>query len=369
MVNLQEEVGLQIMTIQNNKVQFNMKSIMRKFVFRFFTMAMIAISGVPFTSCSDDDNNENGSASSVNNPLVSEGGLLLTSISEQRGSSYDMDTYYIYYDAKLRPYKYSSNYEDLLIIDYDNSKMDMPDWSGASNLSLSFNSKGYITKVKGSWSYSEDGENFSGSLEWSASYDKNGHLTEMTTNEEEKSDEYNDKGTSKATLSWSDGNLVSYKSESKWFDEDGKLDESGSSTVTFTYGTQLNKYKQYPAVISFDDEGGLFNMGLFGLGPNMLPTSYKEVYVEEYNGQNHEYSYNSNSTFTLNDNGSIATEIWSGDNGTAKYVFGYSDAKSVAKGITRSGAAASTMSATDKAKRIRDFMHNLPFVPKRRSGK
>lgn len=341
---------------------------------RFFSSLMfglMAVCAMTLSACGDDDDDDNGgggSASSVDIPLVKEGGLLLTSISEQRGSSYDMDTYYIYYDAKLRPYKYSSNYEDLLIIDYDKNKMDMPDWSGASNLSLSFNSKGYITKVKGSWSFSDDGENFSGSLEWSASYDNNGHLTEMTTNEEEKSDEYNDKGTSKMTLSWSDGNLVSYKSESKWFDEDGELDEY-SSTGTFTYGTQLNKYKQYPAVISVDDVGGLFNMGLFGLGPNMLPTSYKEVYVEEYNGQNHEHSYNSNSTFTLNDNGSIATEIWSGDNGTAKYVFGYSDAKTVAKGITRSGAAASTMSATDKAKRIRDFMHNLPFVPKRRSGK
>lgn len=342
---------------------------------RFFSslvFGLMAVCAITLSACGDDDDDDNGgggSASSVDIPLVKEGGLLLTSISYQSGSSSYMDTYYIYYDAKLRPYKYSSNYEDLLIIDYDNSKMDMPDWSGASNLSLSFNSKGYITKVKGSWSFSDDGENFSGSLEWSASYDNNGHLTEMTTNEEEKSDEYNDKGTSKMTLSWSDGNLVSYKSESKWFDEDGELDESASSTGTFTYGTQLNKYKQYPAVISFDDEGGLFNMGLFGLGPNMLPTSYKEVYVEVYNGQNHEYRSNSNSTFTLNDNGSIATEIWSGDNGTEKYIYGYSDAKSVAKGITRSGAAASTLSAKDKAKRIRNFMHNLPFVPKRRNGK
>lgn len=346
---------------------------------RFFSslvFGLMAVCAITLSACGDDDDDDNGgggSASSVDIPLVKEGGLLLTSISEQSGSSNDMDTYYIYYDAKLRPYKYSYSYdsysEDKLIIDYDKNKMDMPDWSGASNLSLSFNSKGYITKVKGSWSYSDDGENFSGSLEWSASYDKNGHLTEMTINEEEKSDEYYDKGTSKMTLSWSDGNLVSYKSESKWFDEDGKLDESDSSTGTFTYGTQLNKYKQYPAVISFDDEGGLFNMGLFGLGPNMLPTSYKEVYVEEYNGHNYEYTLISNSTFTLNDNGSINTEIWSGDDGTEKYIYGYSDAKSVAKGITRSGAAESRMSATDKAKRIKKFMHNLPFVPKRRSGK
>lgn len=347
---------------------------------RFFSSLMfglMAVCAMTLSACSDDDDDNGGgsSTSSVYNPLVSDGGLLLTSISYQSGSSNDMDTYYIYYDAKLRPYKYSSESDDyaydVLIIDYDNGKMDMPDYDGASNLSLSFNSKGYITKVKGSWSYSEDGDNYSGSLEWNVSYDKDGHLTEMTTNEEEKSDEYNDKGTSKTTLSWTGGNLVSYNSESKWYDEDGKVfDESASSTGIFTYGTQQNKYKQYPAIISVNDFECLFNMGLFGLGPNNLPTSYNEVSVEEYGDHKYEYRENYTSTFTLNDNGSIDTEIWtSSDNYPRKYMYSYSDVNSVSKGITRSGAMTSTMSASDKAKRIRDFMHKLPFVPKRRSGK
>ncbi len=347
---------------------------------RFFSSLMfglMTVCAMTLSACSDDDDDNGGgsSTSSVYNPLVSDGGLLLTSISYQSGSSNDMDTYYIYYDAKLRPYKYSSESDDyaydVLIIDYDNGKMDMPDYDGASNLSLSFNSKGYITKVKGSWSYSEDGDNYSGSLEWNVSYDKDGHLTEMTTNEEEKSDEYNDKGTSKTTLSWTGGNLVSYNSESKWYDEDGKVfDESASSTGIFTYGTQQNKYKQYPAIISVNDFECLFNMGLFGLGPNNLPTSYNEVSVEEYGDHKYEYRENYTSTFTLNDNGSIDTEIWtSSDNYPRKYMYSYSDVNSVSKGITRSGAMTSTMSASDKAKRIRDFMHKLPFVPKRRSGK
>ena len=347
---------------------------------RFFSSLMfglMAVCAMTLSACSDDDDDNGGgnSTSSVDNPLVNDGGLLLTSISYQSGSSNDMDTYYIYYDAKLRPYKYTFGYddyaEDVLIIDYDNGKMDMPDYDGASNLSLSLNSKGYITKVKGSWSYSEDGDNFSGSLEWNASYDKDGHLTEMTTTEEEKSDYY-DKGISKTTLSWIGGNLVSYNSESKWYDEDGQVVESDSSTGIFTYGTQQNKYKQYPAIISvYDYEVVLFKMGLFGLGPNNLPTSYNEVYVGEYEGNKSEYRENYTSTFTLNDNGSIDTEIWTSDrdNYPRKYMYSYSDVNSVSKGITRSVAMTSTMSASDKAKRIRDFMHKLPFVPKRRSGK
>ena len=118
-------------------------------------------------------------------------------------------------------------------------------------------------------------------------------------------------------------------------------------------------------------------MGLFGLGPDNLPTSYNEVSVEEYVGPEgyvdykEEYKDNYTSTITLNDNGSIDTEVWTSnpDNYPRKYKYSYSDVNSVSRGITRIGAMTSTMSASDKAKRIRDFMHKLPFVPKRRSSK
>ena len=168
---------------------------------------------------------------------------------------------------------------------------------------------------------------------------------------------------------------MSYNSDTKWYDEDGQVEESASSTGVFTYGTQQNKYKQYPAIISVNDFECLFNMGLFGLGPNNLPTSYNEVSVTEY--EEYEYksesieNYTSTSTFTLNDNGSIDTEIWTSnsENYPRKYMYCYSDVNSVSRGTTRSVAMTSTMSASDKAKRIRDFMHKLPFVPKRRSGK
>ena len=196
-------------------------------------------------------------------------------------------------------------------------------------------------------------------------------------NNEEKGEGWNGKGISTMTVSWTGGNLVSFNRDSKWYDEDGQVDESESSTDIFTYGTQQNKYKQYPAIITANDDYGLFNMGLFGLGPNNLPTSYNEVSVEEYVAPEgyvdykEEYKDNYTSTITLNDNGSIDTEIWTSDryNYPEKYMYSYSDVNSVSRGITRSVAMTSTMSASDKAKRIRDFMHKLPFVPKRRSGK
>lgn len=364
---------------------------MRTTTFKFFTMAMIAMMSFSLTSCSsdDDEDNDGGSVSSINNPLVKEGGLLLSSITCQFGDSgdkdSDIDTYRFFYDEKLRPYKCDNGDDDdaaYFIIDYDNSKMDLPDWSGASNLSMAFNANGYITKIKGSWNYSEDGYRFSGSMEWTAGYDQEGHMTSLSINTEEKDDDYQEKGSSKTTMTWNGGNLVSSKSESKWYDENGSVEESSSSTMTFTYGTQLNKYKQYPASLS-GDEFNLIAVGLFGIGPNMLPTSYSEVYTETYNGQTHEDRENYNATFTLNENGSINTESWTSPDGDEpeKFIFSYATAnaakstaftasadKAASEYITRS-TTTRCLSQTDKAKRVRALMHSLPFVPKRRSGK
>ena len=82
---------------------------------RYFSSLMfglMAVCAMTLSACGDDDDDNGGgsSTSSVDNPLVNDGGLLLTSISYQSGSSNDMDTYYIYYDAKLRPYKYTADY-------------------------------------------------------------------------------------------------------------------------------------------------------------------------------------------------------------------------------------------------------------------
>lgn len=335
-----------------------------------FTLAMMVVCAMTLTACGDDDddNSEGGSSTSVDNPLVNEGGVLLTSISDQY-NSWSPDTYYMYYDEKLRPYRYcwgaGNDEEEYLVIDYDNGKISMPDWSGATNLSMSLNSKGYITKIKGSWNTTDDGEQMTGSMEWSASYDKEGHLTEMTINQEEKYGEDVYKSNSKTTLSWNDGKWISYKSESTWIEEG----YTGFSTMTstFTYGTQPNKYKQYPGMFSANDEGGLFAMGLFGIGPNMLPTASNEVETEESDGEKYEHKHNGTVTFTLNSNGSIDTETWSSETGsTEKFTFGYTDAKSIAKATTRSNRTQPSLSKTEKAKRIREFMHNLPFVPHRR---
>ena len=88
-----------------------------KKIFGFMAaMALMIMPAATLTSCSsdDDEDNDGGSASSINNPLVKEGGLLLTSITCQFGYSGDIDydTYRFFYDEKLRPYKCDNGDDD-----------------------------------------------------------------------------------------------------------------------------------------------------------------------------------------------------------------------------------------------------------------
>lgn len=358
-------------------IGFLKKTMEMKYLNRYFwglSFGLATVCAMTFSACSDDDEDNGGSGTTaeVENPLVTEGGVLLTSL-KYYGSSSPDDEYTFWYDDQLRPYEASDEYETLFSIDYEHGMMSMPVWGGASGLAVSFNAKGYLTKIKGSWSYKEDGETYSGSADWSMSYDKEDHLTAYTMVSETRESEYYEKGNFKATFTWSNGNLVSAKVEDKW--TDGKTEEAGTTVNTFTYGNQVNKFKQYPAYF-FASDIPFFAVGMFGVGPNMLPTSYEEVANYEEEGEKGGYQENGTFTFTLNDNGSINTETWAYEEkennetytGTYKYVFGYSVASASSKALTRN-AALPELTQTERAKQVRELMHKKPFMLKKRGQK
>lgn len=333
--------------------------------FNLLSIFMILMLGMSFTACSDDDEDggNGGSASGVNNPLLNEGNMLLTSIS--RSNEYnadDPDIYKYSYDEKLRPYKAEENDEISFTIDYDKGKIIDWDYGSASNLSVSFNSKGYITKVNGSWDYTEDGERENGSMEFIASYDKDGHLTEVATNEEFHYEDGSEKEVSKITFEWKNGCLMSIRDNSVYDDEES------TSTRTFTYGDQKNKFRQFPGILSADG-GEFFAVGLFGVGPELLPITQQEV---EKEGPHEDISTGS-ATYTLNANGSIDTENWTNQGGYDgsiwKFVFGYTASNAISASKTRSSDVQPWMTSADKAKKVKDFMSKLPFMSKRRHGK
>lgn len=339
--------------------------------FSYLSIGCMALCAITFCACGgDDEDNESGgggSTSNVDNPLVSEGGKLLTSVSFYYDSNSPYEIYTFSYDGKLRPYKVSDMYEDLYVIDYDKGIVET--WEGECmgvGLSMKFNSDGYITKVKGSWEFEDEGEMFSGSVDWNASYSSEGRMNSVNTVSEIREGNYHEKYTSNNSLTWSNGNLTNSTVNGKWTDSKGKETGSVYRSYSLEYGSMINKFKQYPFVL--DDPMTL--CGLFGKGPNMLPISVTYAYKEVDAHEEYENNAFMTSEYTLNDDGSIGTETWKKDSRQAfKCVYSYSSANSASRLNTRSCEETKESSKTDKAKRVREFLMSLPFVLERKAGK
>lgn len=138
--------------------------------------------------------------------------------------------------------------------------------------------------------------------------------------------------TAKGNFTWKDGNLTQVTLDSK---ETGR--ESGESysdswtlTYTYTYGNVPNVSKQFPYYVGEDitgfEETGFCIAGLFGYGPDYLPTSFTESGVE--NGSPHSHTYTL--TFTQNSNGTLNSEML---NNAGRITYSYSNAPTRADGI------------------------------------
>lgn len=277
-----------------------------KFLAMLF-MAVMACAG--FSACSDDDDDDNNGGGSSNvtgneSALVKDGKMLLTSITVG-----DYETTTLGYDDKLRPvYVNEEYYDDIepkFSIDYNTGKITIED--DYENLSVSFNSKGYVTKIQGSWK-EEDDEYYQdyGTISWTYSYDGSGHLVGVDKNDTEEGE----KIVGKIVLTWENGNLMKVEDNEVFYDDKGNVEEKNSYIQTFTYGNQINKYKQFPEVYGDDEEYMLFIAGLLGVGSEKLPLTCTSLEIDEYDGYTHKYENSVTSEFTLNEDGTIDTETW-----------------------------------------------------------
>lgn len=344
-----------------------------KNLFRINLMAMMAVCAITLSSCSsDDDDNGNGGAPSGNgSALVTEAKVLLDYISYK--DDYEEEILFMYkYDEQFRPYFCTEldEYDDIFYIDYKAGKIDM--WDELEGLSISFNSKGYITKISGSWNYKDDEEDYSskGSLTYSFNYDASGQLVgvDMSDNETEVDGSYvyNDKTTTKGTLTWKDGNLMNSESTTTF---SGDYKGTYKCVLSFTYGNQPNKYRQYPGHMC-DDDMGFTGAGLWGVGPKMLPKTITNYYSED---DEYEDEYGYTGTFTLNDDGTINTEKWT-DNETGRmdcqYVFHYKPVSAASSAKANVAPAPLTRSsARSKVERIRKALGARLFMPHRKSNR
>ncbi|MGN0069787.1 MAG: hypothetical protein ACI350_08700 [Prevotella sp.] len=347
-------------------------------------MAMMAVCAITLSSCSsDDDDNGNGGAPSGNgSALVTEAKVLLDYISCKE-DNYDEFVMFKYkYDEQFRPYFCTEldDYDDIFYIDYKAGKLYFYDEDYENQpFSISFNSKGYITKVSGNYSI-EDGEYGaeSGSVTHSLSYDANGQLVAMESVYNEKYTEngivHTDKDVNKATVTWKDGNMMKWESIHTYEYKGGERVYTGTdkSSVSFTYGIKPNKYRQYPGWVC-DDDMGFFGAGLVGVGPKMLPQTITEYISEAYDGETYEDEDSYTGTFTLNEDGTINTEKWT-DNETAgridQYMFHYKPVSAASSAKANVAPAPLTRSsARSKVERIRKALGARLFMPHRKSNR
>lgn len=345
-----------------------MRNIFKTSLAAIFVMATCMLA---FTSCSDDDDDNGGAPSGNGSALVTEAKVLLDYISYK--DDYDEDILFMYkYDEQFRPYFCTEldEYDDIFYIDYKAGKIDM--WDELEGLSISFNSKGYITKISGSWNYKNDEEDYSskGSLTYSFNYDASGQLVgvDMSDNETEVDGSYvyNNKTTTKGTLTWKDGNLMNSESTTTF---SGDYKGTYKDVLSFTYGNQPNKYRQYPGLMC-DDDMGFTGAGLLGVGPKMLPKTITNYYSED---DEYEDEYGYTGTFTLNDDGTINTEKWT-DNETGRtdcqYVFHYKPVSAASSAKANVAPAPLTRSsARSKIERIRKTLGVGLFMPHRKSNR
>ena len=317
---------------------------MRKKTLRYLVPCMaMALCSIGFTSCSDDD--EGGVPSG---PSITFGDSFLTGVGRHEFS----------YDEEGRCYRaYEPSNDDLIIIDYENGLILSGDIG--EEMKISFNGKGYITGMSASWDYEEDGEKYSGSGKMTFSYDGNGHLTEENINSKER---YSYKGetssysmTSKTAYRWENGDLVSGSMRHEET-EDGD-DNWAADEFTIRYDETLdNIHKQFPFTFyrvmdNYHDSyiHILGMVGMFGIGPAHLPSSYHKEFNEE--GQTWDETSGGSVVYTINSDGYIAGERING----AFYGYDYESFGSASNYVMHAAKSMKSMDRDKKRHRVRDM--------------
>lgn len=285
----------------------------------FLMTAALALFACGFTACSSDDDGDGdggGTGTGSNtSELTTRGGLLIESIGDTK----------FFYDNKNRLSKITyGDDEEYEVIDYSKNKYYIYDEDEQEKYDISFNDKGYVTKIYGSMDGSEkEGGytiNYNATGLMTFTYDANGYITtaKSTSKQSVSSGGYKYSENDQVVISfiWQNGNLVRIESEEE-NKENGILAYSTSKTVDIEYNSTQNKYMQFPyRLLDYDSDGmesNFFATGLLGKGPKNLPHSAMYSYVDR-NYANGEVTYTSEHDnfiwfkYVLNNNGTISSE-------------------------------------------------------------
>ena len=306
---------------------------------RLMTFGVIAL--FTMAACSDDD--DNGGDSSSGSGAAAKG---VIDFDGER--LYAINDCNVEYDAQGRVARITQD-DNELEINYAKGTIIIHDETEEATIAtIKFNNDGYITEIVASWDEIYDTPSFDGgSISYPEEREKgtstatytysNGFLTKISifTNETctttlvsegpnggrtEVTEVTKYQISETHTLYWNLGNLVQI-TNSGWETADGGNKETWGETYSINYGTQVNKYRQFPVTIVeealyFDDP--LYMMaavGLFGKGPTTLPRSMA--------GNDDYGTWNTNIIFNVNSKEAISKEF----NDDETYTYYYSAPK------------------------------------------
>ena len=238
--------------------------------FSKYGMLLVAALCVGMESCSDDDGSEGlagGFAS--NNPLVTEGKMLLTRIECSEDDHSEIFT--VIYDDQYRPVQIKDKDGHTSVNYKEGNLFDEKGETGT----VTFTRGGYIQSMSSHWS---------GFSSWTVSciYDSGGGLTQYDHQEQE-----DEEGRiCQMSNVWKEGNLL----KSKRFDKETNdgINKEEWYECTIDYYNKENRYRQFtPGFIdAIKLDADLAYVGLFGIGPKQLPRKIvcdvNDVYTFEY---------------------------------------------------------------------------------------
>ena len=269
----------------------------------FFLFLFMGTSMYALQACSDDDD-ENGGGSSNTNV-----GEVVPGSGKKLLSAGDFNFYYGP-NGKLKYVREGDDrhefFSNQVVSYYDYYYGEDIDEDDKEVINISYNGKGYISKMHVSETWEDDYEKGFYTSTMNLSYDGEGHLTKVTgkysEEEVEDGETWKEEGTETINLTWNNGLLVKY--EAIGSDNDGW---TYKETATFDYEDReyTNRHHQYAPFIEdlLGEVATIFAyVGLFGEGPDYLPASVTYEEVELYEGEE-EYSWDYDESYTYDFNG------------------------------------------------------------------
>lgn len=285
-----------------------------KKIFKYYLipLSICLMGAVSFVSCSSDDDDGGGSASNGAGVIEGKANVRVTKVGN----------YSFYYDAKGRVDQINYGNKEGFHFKYNPNKVVCFDEDGdQEEVSMSYNSNGYVSKIEASSSAKYGNYSWSSSGSASYSYDGKGHLTKISSQWKESGtgdgEKYSATGKVNISFTWNNDLLMSIVEEES-DTEDGET-ETSKSVMTYTYATDnpenyFNEYLQYTPSFSKEVEGvgdgeveeALAYIGLLGKGPQYLPVSSKNEWEEFYDGRKHEGSSSDTFKYGFNGNGTLS---------------------------------------------------------------